>query len=189
MRSKSTGARVVCVAAAVSGTLLAALLATPAAVEAAQPAGSTRVESELAGIRASLEQIVALLTAQSRRQEGELLLRRIELKTTRLVPIEERLRRVENEIGEVAGERRRLREVAKRMEERSFDAETEEEREGVAQEAMHMVGAIEQLDQRAGLLDEELARLQTDQTQLAAEIDQLERELELVQARAQRPPG
>lgn len=185
MWSKPAGAYFVCVTAAVSWALLATVLAAPAG---AQTADSTRLESELAGIRASLEQIVALLTAQAQRQDGELLLRRIELKTTRLVPVEERLRRVENEIGEVAGERRRLREVAKRMEERSFDAETEEERENVAQEAMHMAGAIEQLDQRAGLLQEELARLQTDQTQLAAEIDQLERELELVQARAQRPP-
>jgi hypothetical protein len=185
MRSKTAVAHLVSLKATVPCALLAILLAGPAA---GQTASATRIESELAGIRASLEQIVSLLTAEARRHDSELLLRRIELKTARLVPVEERLRRIQTEIGEVAGERRHFQEVSKRLEERAFNAETEEEREGVAQELTQIVLAMERFEQRAGALEEELARLQTDQTQHAAEIDQLERELELVQARADRPP-
>lgn len=170
-------------------TILAALLlAAPASAQApaqaSAPAGS-RIESELAGIRASLERIVDLLGAQARRAEGDVLLRRIELKTTRLVPVEERLRRVRGELSELAAEHRRVQAYSNQLEKRSFRAETEEDREAVTHELTQVTLMQERHEQRRVALEEEQGRLQTEQTQLAAEIDQLERELDLVQARAE----
>lgn len=160
---------------------VACLSASPAT---AQTVPASRIESELAGIRASLERIVDLLGAQARRAEGDVLLRRIELKTTRLVPVEERLRRLRGEMSDLAAERRQLGGVAKDMEERAFQAESEEHREQFVHEIAQLGRALERLDERAAALEEEQVRLATDQSQLAAEIDQLERELDLVQARA-----
>ncbi|HUP22728.1 MAG TPA: hypothetical protein VNB06_07285 [Thermoanaerobaculia bacterium] len=173
---------------AARATLAALLLAAPASAQtpaqASAPAGS-RIESELAGIRASLERIVDLLGAQARSAEGDVLLRRIELKTTRLVPVEERLRRVRGEMSELAAERRRVQAYSEELEERSFRAETEEGREAVTHELTQLTLMLERHEQLRVALEEEQGRLQTDQTQLAAEIDQLERELDLVQARAE----
>jgi DNA repair exonuclease SbcCD ATPase subunit len=173
----------------VDATIAAALLgaATASAQSAPQPS-SPGIERELAGIRVTLERIVELLDAQERRAEGEVLLRRMELKTTRLVPVEERLRRVQAERAELDGERRHMQNIVKTLEERSFDAETEEQRLQLAEETRQFSVSLQRLDDRREALELEQERLRSEQDQLSAELEQLERELEVLQAREPRSP-
>ncbi len=69
------------------------LLAAGPAVRAQQPAGEIApVVEELAAIRQSLDRLVGLLDSLERRQQTDLLMKRIEMKERRIAPLEQKLR-------------------------------------------------------------------------------------------------
>jgi chromosome segregation ATPase len=63
----------------------------PASGQDAPPATPEEVVRELAGIRASLDELVTLLSTMRRNQDADLILRRIEMHERRLAPLERRL--------------------------------------------------------------------------------------------------
>jgi chromosome segregation ATPase len=112
-----------------TGTLLVMVLvsALPAiGQDGATDQTTARLSDEMRGIRQSLDRIVDLLETLQRRQDVDLLLKRIELRERRLDPLESRLRSAESEI---QGTEDHLHELDK-MEEQHEEILNEEIREG-----------------------------------------------------------
>lgn len=164
--------------------VLASIAAATAAPVGAQ-AGA--IEGELAGIRASLERIVELLERQAIRSQGDLILRRLEIKSARLVPIEERLRSTRSALTNVETERLRVKTMLEQWEDESFAAETEQERRGYRESVRQGLQSLEHVERQATSLLGEIDQLERERDQLSAEIDQLERELDSIEAQTRRP--
>ncbi len=73
--------------------LIAAVWVSPATGQDAPGTAPEQVARELAGIRDSLDELVALLVTMRRNQDADLILRRIEMHERRLAPLDGRLDR------------------------------------------------------------------------------------------------
>jgi len=156
----------------IAGALLAAALAAGVAPAAAQQEGQPEAESaglvdEVAGLRSSLDQLVALLGRVAEQQKVDLLLKRVELKERRLIPVASDLRSLEGDYQDQKVVVTRYQEMLRQME----DALSEEIRRGVDQpdsESRQMIpeferelqieiARIEELERRMRRLEDELA--------------------------------
>ena len=71
--------------------LILAIWIIPAYGQDARPATPEEVVHEIAGIRASLDELVTLLSTMRRNQDADLILRRIEMHERRMAPVEQKL--------------------------------------------------------------------------------------------------
>ena len=172
----------------IAGALLAAALAAGIVPAAAQQGGQTGAESaalieEVAGLRSSLDQLVVLLERMAEQQKVDLLLKRVELKERRLIPVASDLRSLEGEYEDQKVMVVRYREMLRQME----DALSEEIRRGVdrpdseprqmipefERELQIEIARSEDLDRRMRRLEDELA----DGRRAIAILDEQLREL------------
>jgi len=154
-----------------AGALLAVALAHAAAPLAAQQGGPSGGEAaglveEVAGLRSSLDRLVLLLERVAEQQKVDLLLKRVELKERRLIPVASDLRSLEGDYENQKVVVTRYREMLTQME----DALAEEIRRGVdrpdseprqmipefERELQIEIERIEDLERRMRRLEDEL---------------------------------
>jgi hypothetical protein len=151
------------------------LVATPA-VGAGQE--SPRLERELAGIRAALEDIAALMREQLAAAQRDTVLRRIEIKNARLVPVESALRGVREQIENLEAERARMEARAQDIEETLFYSEEEAGKANAREEQKQVLAFAEQLRETLAAAQAREMEVLRERDGLRAEIDELERRLD-----------
>ena len=153
-------------------TLLAVAVpavALPAAAQQAsapEPAAAGLVE-EVAGLRSSLDRLVVLLERVAEQQRVDLLLKRVELKERRLIPVASDLRSLEGDYEDQKAIVTRYGEMLEQMEDalsdeirRGVDRPDSEPRQMIPQlerELQIEIERIEELERRMRRLDDELA--------------------------------
>jgi hypothetical protein len=149
------------------------------------PAGSQqeRPVDDLAGINRSLERMVVLLETALEHQEVDILLKRIELKERRLIPLESELRRAERSLLDMQSRLKMIQEELEQTE----DQLSEEMRQGVdpkdsdarrAREQMERILATEnvraeEFQRRVRMLEDELAEGREDIAILDEQLQEL----------------
>jgi chromosome segregation ATPase len=157
---------------------LTTVASAPAQARGLPQEGSAQIESELAGIRAALQDIATLMRQQLAASNRDSLLRRIEIKNARLVPIETALRGVREQLENHEAQRSRMETRAQELEEILFYAEEEEQKAQARIEQKEMLAFAEQIGE---LMDAAQARemeVARERDALNAEIDELERRLD-----------
>lgn len=149
-----------------AAALLAAVL--PAAAEqAGQPgAAPPGLVEEVAGMRSSLDRLVVLLERVAEQQKVDLLLKRVELKERRLLPVASDLRSLEGDHEEQKVIVTRYREMLEQMEDalsdeirRGVDRPDSEPRQMIPElerELQIQIERIEDLERRMRRLEDEL---------------------------------
>ncbi|HVS63840.1 MAG TPA: hypothetical protein VMT85_10120 [Thermoanaerobaculia bacterium] len=156
----------------------ALLCLAPAEVFTQEPAAT--VERELAGIRATLQDIAALMRQQLDASNRDVLLRRIEIKNARLMPLEQELRSVRNHIEAQETELRRLQSRLQELEETAFYSEDEDEKR--AARAEHA-----EIDKYAEQIREMITAAQARELETLRDIDRLEGEIASLEQRLDQP--
>jgi chromosome segregation ATPase len=153
------------------GWLLVALCALPAAAQQ-QPDPATRVADELAGVNRSLDQLVTMMQTMMEYQEIDLVLKRIEMKERRVLPLESALRNARETVTSVSSELERMQSMVQEWE----DAESRAVREGREQEAAefrqmiahsraeveYQTATLDRYEQRVRELEDDIALLNRD---------------------------
>jgi chromosome segregation ATPase len=158
---------------------LAILVSLFPATGLAQPPDAG-VERELAGIRATLEDIAALMRQQLDASNRDVVLRRIEIKNARLVPVEQELRSIRSQIEGQDAELVRLEAQMRELEERAFYAEDEEEKKAAALN-------LGELEKFAEQLRAMVAAAQARELETLREIDALDAEIATLEGRLDAP--
>ena len=153
----------------ISETLLAAALlaaAMPATAQQAGPSEGAGLVEEVAGLRSSLDRLVVLLERVAEQQRIDLLLKRVELKERRLIPVASDLRSLEGDYEDQKAQVKRYREMLEQMEDvvseqvrRGVDRQDSEAREmipGIEREMQIEIGRLEDLERRMRRLEDEL---------------------------------
>ncbi|HVS13661.1 MAG TPA: hypothetical protein VMV46_07045 [Thermoanaerobaculia bacterium] len=153
--------------------VLLALAPTVAPAQEAPP-----LERELAGIRAALEEIATLMRQQLAASNRDTVLRRIEIKNARLVPIESALRGVREQLQNFEAERARMETRAQELEETLFYSEDEEAKSQARKEQKGMLAFAEQLREMVAAAQAREMEVERERNALLAEIDELERRLD-----------
>jgi hypothetical protein len=156
----------------IAGTLFAVALVTGAAPAAAQQGRTSTGEStalveEVAGLRGSLDRLVLLLERVAEQQKVDLLLKRVELKERRLIPVASDLRSLEGDYEDQKVVVTRYQEMLRQMEEalsdevrRGVDRPDSEPRQMIPEferELQIEIDRIEDLERRMRRLEDELA--------------------------------
>ena len=169
----------------IAGVSLAVALLTvalPAAAQQGRPSGeeSAGLVEEVAGLRNSLDRLVVLLERMAEQQKIDLLLKRVELKERRLIPVASDLRSLEGEQEDQKVTLARYREMLEQME----DALSEEIRRGVDRpdsESRQMIPQLErelQIEEaRAEELERRMRRLEDELADGRREIAILDEQL------------
>ncbi|RMH15523.1 MAG: hypothetical protein D6696_20535 [Acidobacteria bacterium] len=131
---------------------MAAIPAAGAAQAPPAPPPAPDLTAEVAGLRQSVEELVALLRDYRADQQLELLMKRLELAGTQLVPVRQELAKVRGEKDLAAQEVERLETLRETFEQQRGDDEENEERwammleqfEGQLRAAKDKVFALEQ---------------------------------------------
>jgi chromosome segregation ATPase len=149
------------------------------------PAGSQQENqvNDLAGINRSLERMVVLLETMIDNQDTDILLRRIELKERRLIPLESELRRAERSLLDMQSRLKMIQEELEQQEEQL----SEEMRQGIdpqdsdarrAREQMERIletenSRAEEFERRVRMLQDELAEGQDEIAILDEQLQEL----------------
>lgn len=142
--------------------LIAAIWVSPVSGQDGPADTPERVVRELAGIRESLDDLVALLSTMRRNQDASLLLRRIEMHERRLAPLEGRLDRNRREQQEAKTSMNNLAERTSQMEELVLKIE----REGRDEVPLPMRQEVHMVEQQMNRELERLDALQQQQIEL-----------------------
>ena len=162
-------------------TVLIALPLATVATTSATAQENDRMSRELAGIRRSLEEIAQILRQQSTQQERSLLLRRIEMKNDRLLPVEEGIRSALDSKRHLEAEERRLLEFQEQLERDILDAERgseEAEAERTRDQLRQLEVEIERARDEAWAQQQRLIDLENERDDLLEEIEALEARLD-----------
>lgn len=139
------------------------------------------VERELAGIRSALQDIATLMRQQLEASNRDVVLRRIEIKNARLVPVEQELRSVRNHIEGQEAELARLDSRMQELEETAFYSEDEDAKRQARAEQAELEKYAEQI---RGLITGAQAR----ELETLREVDRLEDEISSLERRLDQPP-
>ena len=156
----------------IAGMLLALALpssALPAAAQQATPSQGSepRLVEEVAGLRSSLDRLVLLLERAADQQKIDLLLKRVELKERRLIPVASDLRSLEGDYEDQKVVVTRYQEMLEQAEDllsdeirRGVDRPDSEPRQmipGFERELQIEIARIEELERRMRRLEDELS--------------------------------
>lgn len=122
-----------------------------------------RLVDQMEGINRSLGKLVILLERSLDNQQVDVLLKRIDLKDRRLVPLEAELRKAEREVEEHDGWFRHMREEKEQLEERLREANRDGNAEDarIAREMLDQVArVVEEQQNQAGTLRDRVRRLE-----------------------------
>lgn len=145
----------------------------------AQPPDSgpaSGLERELAGIRVTLQDIAQLLRQQLEASNRDVVLRQIEIKNARLVPIEQELRSIRTQIEGQETELERLESRAQELQETAFYSENEEEQQQARRE-------LKELESFAEQLRSAIAKAQARELETLRRIDEIEAEIATLEQR------
>ena len=148
------------------GTLLSPIVAIPAIAETPSDSAASLVK-EVEALRKTVEEAVTLLDRALAHQRTEILLKRLDLKERRVVPLESELRRAHDGLAASRNELERFEQMLEETEQRiseeirsGVDPEESENRilKGDLEQALvHVRGSVESDEDRVRRLEDELA--------------------------------
>jgi len=154
--------------------LFATAVSVPAVAEESGESGSTALVEEVAGLRASVDELVNLLERHMSYQKTELMLKRIDLKQRQLEPLERELRNKQDLL-----ESRRDEIDQLRMFQEQIDEQIEGEiREGIDAPDSDSRAYREEIELQRGKLEERILDLERKILDLEGEVGYRQRELE-----------
>ena len=157
------------------------ILCTSAAplVRAQQPTDDGRLLQEVAGVNSSLQRLVALLDILVGQQETDILLKRIEMKTSRLIPLETSLRSAKANLGDANAQFEQMSGMKDEWESGLREAV----RDGKDQEAEELRRMIEQVAPAVTAQDTLRNELERRIRELEDEIAELQRDIDVLDER------
>jgi len=170
----------------IAGALLAAAFLAWAGTAAAQQGGtagpdSARLVEEVAGLRDSLERLAALLERATDQQKIDLLLKRIELKERRMIPVATDLRTLEGQYEDQKAVVKRYQEMLDQME----DVVSNEVRRGVDQPDSEARRSVTEIERELQIEVTRIEDLERRMRRLEDELDQGRREVAILDERLQ----